>query len=293
MDSYFRIRGKRECEKGPRNISVSDIHTMAKGGKQMKKGKGKGRAGGRRAKKYNSTDFARVIHVLQNELPLNATGNGTSGSPSTAYGLYNFSLSMSPRATAVAAGYQEYRIAKVECIVKPMADTFDSGLVGNGTNPGLPHLLYMIDRTATFDNVGTSSLSLKQAGAKPIRLDDKPIVIRWKPTVQIGSTEVVPGPAPVAELSALYKTSPWITTNANAGEAGSSWAANSVDHMGLVLAAEQPRGPLPTTVASVSFRITYEFRRPLWYVAPPGPGSEYTKVDAETLGRDGVVQIKA
>lgn len=231
-----------------------------------------------------TSDFARVVHVLQNELPLNATGSGTTGSPSQTYGFYNFALSSSPRAAAVAAGFQEYRIAKVECFVKPCADTFDSGLVGNGTNQSVPHLLYMIDKTATFDAAGTTSQALKQAGAKPRRLDDKTIYIAWKPAVAVGSSEVVPGPAPVSELSALYKVSPWITTNANAGEAGSAWAPNSVDHMGLVLAAEQPRGPLPTTVASVSFRITYEFRKPLWQVAPAAPGNEMIKINCDTLG---------
>jgi len=231
-----------------------------------------------------TSDFARVVHVLQNELPLNATGNGTAGSPSQSLGFYNFSLSNSPRASAVAAAFQEYRIAKVEVFVKAQADTFDSGLVGNGTNPGVPHLLYMIDKTATFDNANTNSLALKQAGAKPRRLDDKTIYISWKPAIQIGSSEVVPGPAPVAELSSTYKVSPWITTNANAGEAGSAWAPNSVDHMGLVLAAEQPRGPLPTTVASVSFRITYEFRKPLWQVAAPAPGQEQQRINLDALG---------
>lgn len=257
----------------------------------MAGGKGKGRKGmkGKRVrrqqkKKYNSGDFARVQHVLQNEFSMNATGNGASGSPSQAYGFYNFSLSTSPRASAVAQGYQEYRISKVEMFVKPVADTFDANLINTGGSPSVPHLLYMIDKTATFDSNGTNSQTLKQAGAKPIRLDDRTIKIQFKPAIQIGSSEVLPGPAPIGELSATYKTSPWITTNANAGEAGSAWAPNSVDHMGVVIAAEQPRGSLPTAVASVSFRITYEFRKPLWYVAPT-PGVELVKVDLDQLGK--------
>lgn len=253
-----------------------------KGGKRMRAARGKRAA--RRNKKYNSGDFARVQHVLQNEFALNATGNGASGSPSQAFGFYNFALSNSPRASAVAQGYQEYRISKVEVFVKPCADTFDSGLVGTGTNSSVPHLLYMIDKTATFDNNGTNSQSLKQAGAKPIRLDDRVIKIKWKPAVAIGSSEVVPGPAPVAELSAAYKTSPWITTNANAGTPTAPWVVNSVDHMGLTLAAEQPRGPLPTAVASVSFRITYEFRKPLWTIPPPPGAPTQQKVDLDNLG---------
>lgn len=253
------------------------------------KGKG-GKGGGRRAaakrsarkaKKYNSGDFARVQHVLQNELAVNATGNGSAGSPSQVYQLYNFALSNSPRATAVAQGFQEYRISKVELFIKAVADTFDSGLIGTGNNPSVPHFLYMIDKTATLMNNGSTSQTLKQAGAKPIRLDDKTIYIKFKPAVQIGSSEVIPGPAPVGELSAAYKTSPWLTTNGNAGTAGSPWVVNSVDHMGISFAAEQPRGPTPTQVASVSIRITYEFRKPLWFVEPPAPGNEPLAVNMD------------
>lgn len=259
---------------------------MAKGGKGGKSGARGAKRGMRKQKKYGQSDFARVVHVLQNEYPLPSTGSGNAGSPSQAFGFYNFSLSMSPRASAVAAGFQEYRIAKVECIVKPVADTFISGNVAVATTDySIPHLVYLIDKTATFDSVATNSAALKQAGAKPIRLDDKNIVIRWKPAIQIGSSEVLPGPAPTSELSASYRTSPWITTNANAGQAAAPWQANSVDHMGLVVSAETPRGP-SSQVASLSFRITYEFRKPLWQVVPSAPGNEMIKVDLEKLGKD-------
>jgi len=253
-----------------------------------RKGKrGMKRRGGKRAQKkmYNSGDFARVVFTTANEFPMPSTGSGSSGVPSQAFGFYNFALTNSQRAMAVASGYQEYRIAKVECIVKPVADTFISGNVATATTDySVPHLLYIIDKTATFDNNGTTSQTLKQAGAKPIRLDDKQIVIKWKPAVQVGSSEVLPGPAPVSELSALYRTSPWITTNANAGEAGSPWAPNSVDHMGIVLSAETPRGP-SAQVASVSFRVTYEFRKPLWYIAPATEGNQLQRVDLDALGK--------
>lgn len=257
---------------------------MAKGGKKgMKKG-GKGK--GAKKTKYNSSDFSRVVHTLQNELFINATGNGTSASPSQSYGLYNFSLTTSPRAVQVARAYQEYRIASVKAIFKSCADTFESLGVSTGANPSVPYLYTMIDRTGTFDNAATNSLTLKQAGAKPRRLDDKPITVTWKPTVMIGSGDDAspPGPAPVLELAAAYKTSPWLTTNANANEPTGSWAANSVDHMGLVFAAECPRGPLPVQVCTVSFIITYEFRRPFWTVAPSENALPSIRVDIDKLG---------
>lgn len=234
-------------------------------------------------KKYASSDFARVCDVLTSELPINATGSGAAGNPSQAYGFYNFALTNSSRAVQIAAGFQEYRIAKVEVTVKPVADTFDAGTIAAGGTNSLPYLYYMIDRTGAFSNNGTTSQVLKNAGAKPIRLDDKTIKIQWKPTVQIGSSDAAGGPAPVSELAAAYKTSPWLTTNANAAEPTSAWAPNSVDHMGLILAAEMPRGQFPANVATISIRITYEFRRALWYVAPP-TGYQLEVVDLDLVG---------
>lgn len=258
----------------------------------MGKGKGSGkkrqskRMGKRGStKKYASSDFARVCDILINELPINATGNGGAGNPSQAYGFYNFALTNSTRAVQAAQCYQEYRISKVEMSIKPAADTFDSLNVSTGTNPSVPYLYYMIDRVGAFDNNATTSQILKNAGAKPIRLDDKTIKIQWKPTVQIGSSDSAGGPAPVSELSAAYKTSPWLTTNANSVTPSSPWVANSVDHMGLTLAVEQPRGPLPVQVASVSVRVTYEFRRPFWYVAPPPGVPAMERVDLDVLGK--------
>lgn len=256
-----------------------------KGGKQGKKQYRKRAAN----KKYNSGDFARIQVLLPTELPINATGNGQAGSPSSAYGFYNFALTNSTRATQIAQAYQEYRISKVEVTVKAAADTFVGLDVGTGASPSIPYLYYMIDKTGTFESNGTTSQTLKTAGAKPIRLDDRTIKIQWKPAVEIGSSDAAGGPAPVSELAAAYKVSPWLTTNANAATSSLPWAPNSVDHMGLVLAAEQPRGPFPTTVASVSVRITYEFRKPLWYVAPPAPGFELKKIDMDELGQENTV----
>lgn len=263
----------------------------------MKGGKKGGKRGGRRmrkaVKKYGQQDFARVIHTLQNELPITSTGNGQSGSPSQTYGLYNFSLNISPRAVQVAHGYQEYRISKIELRFKPSADTYESLGVSTGASPGLPYLYYLIDKTASLANAGTNTQTLKQAGAKPIRIDDRNVVIKWKPTVQVGSGDAgsPPGPAPVLELAAMYKTSPWITTNANADEPTASWAPNSVDHFGIVFGAESPRGPLGVVVGSVSITLTYEFRKPLWYTAPTA-GVVMQRVNLEDLGKD-VVQVEA
>lgn len=239
-------------------------------------------------KKYNSGDFARVQYVLQNEFPINANGNGTAGSPSSVYALYNFALTNSARAQQVAQGYQEYRISKVEVDIKPCADTFDSQAVAAGSAQSVPYLYYMIDKTGSFANPTCNTQILKQAGAKPIRLDGKTIKINWRPTVLVGSYDQANvGPAPVSESAALYRTSPWLTTNANAldAAAGATWSPNSVDHMGLSFGAEQPRGPFPLTVATMTVRVTYEFRKPLWSAPAPPPGIGQLRIDLDALDK--------
>lgn len=252
------------------------------------KGK-KGRKGARKGKKamvprsrrfVNTSDFARVRYTFANDLQL-TTGN--------VFGMYNFALTNSARAQAVAAGYQYYRIASVHLKVKPNADTYDAFQVATLPNPpgyfGMPYLYYMIDKTGNFDANGTSLTALKAAGARAIIINEKPFNIHFKPAVQIGSSDSgsPPGPAPLAELAAAFKTSPWLTTNANSGEPGSAWAPNSVDHMGITLGVESQRQTGSWPAATVTITVVYEFKKPLWQV-PPGETITYTKADLDVLG---------
>lgn len=239
----------------------------------MKKGKRRNyRRRGVRVPKGRSyarqSNFARVVYDIQGETSVNATSAGGSGPGGQVYFADNFALTNSVRAMAVAQAYQEYRISKIEMFVKPVADTFMADAIAPGTGLSVPYFYYIIDKTGALTNSSTTTKTLRQAGAKPHRLDDKTLYIKWKPTILIGSSDAGPGgPAPVSELSATTRTSPWITTNASSNTPGSPWTANSVDHLGIAFGAEQPRGPLPTAVANVTFRVTYEFRKPLWATA--------------------------
>lgn len=239
-----------------------------KGGKRMRKGRGF----------TKTSDFARVCYTFANDLQM-TTGN--------TFGMYNFALTNSSRAQAVAAGYQYYRIARVELAVKPNADTFPSSDVAILPNPpgayGIPYLYYMIDKTGAFDAANTNLNALKGAGAKAIRLDDKTIHIKFKPAVQIGSSDAAGGPAPISELAAAFKTSPWLTTNANAATPGSPWAPNSVDHMGIVLGVDCQRQTGSWPAGNVTITVVYEFKKPLWQVAP-SEGQTHSHVDLDTLG---------
>lgn len=178
----------------------------------------------------------------------------------TPYMLYNIALTNSTRAKAIAQGYQFYRISKVEVKWKPYQDTFQAG-VGAAT---VPTLYYMIDKANTFPS-NTTIDTLKQAGARPRRLDDKILSCSFAPAVHIASDDGVSGPATVVETAATLKTSPWLTTNANAGGTG-FWTPNGVDHRGLVFYIEQTTGVTNTGVASVEVVVHYQFKKPLWSV---------------------------
>lgn len=190
--------------------------------------------------------------------------------PNTPYILQTIALTNSARALAIAQAYQFYRISKVEVKWKPLFDTFAT----NGTST-VPSLYYMVDKANTFPT--TSSLdTLKQAGAKPVRLDDKTVTRSFKPAVHIGSDDAAGGPAPVSQLAALTKVSPWITTNANAGSTGSAWAPNSVDHRGLIFYLEQAVSPAaPFTIAQVEIVLHFEFKKPLWVTTATAERTAY------------------
>lgn len=222
-------------------------------------------------------DIAKVHHTYAFDYPL------TTG---VCYAAYNFALSNSNRAISVAKAYQYYRIAQVEVKFKPTSDTFVADAVAS-TGRSVPYLYYMVDKAGTFNNNGTSVTALKIAGAKAHRLDDKTVRVAFKPAVLVGSTDNAPGASALtAELSAMTRVSPWITTNANAGELTSPWAPNSVDHQGLSFGIESLQNGSAYVAGTVQFRITYEFKKPFW----PGtivPTVPPTVIDLDTIGDEG------
>lgn len=192
----------------------------------------------------------------------------------TPYTLQNIALTNSARAKTIAQGYQFYRITKVEVKWKPYVDTFASGGLT------VPNLYYMVDKANTFPSNSTIA-TLKQAGAKPVRLDDKVITRSFKPAVHLASDDGAPGPATTVETAGMMKVSPWITTNANAGGTGMVWTPNSVDHRGLIFIIEQQTAAVNSGVASIEVVVHYQFKKPLFSSAT---GDETVhRIDLDTL----------
>jgi len=193
--------------------------------------------------------------------------------PNQTYSLNNIALTNSARAKAIAAGFQFYRISMVEVRWKASIDTY----VGSST---VPHVYFMVDKANTFP-VGSDLTTLKQAGAKPRRLDDKMVVCRFKPAVNLTSDDAAGGPAPVTETAGITRVSPWITTNANAGEA-SPWAPNSVDHRGLIFAVEQVI-PGNIAVGQMEVILHFQFKKALWQPASSEPNVNVIDLDTLTV----------
>lgn len=174
------------------------------------------------------------------------------------YKLSEFGLTGFPRAINVAQSYQYFRMKLVELKFIPTSDTYISG------NPGeIPNLYYMIDKTDSIPTTGTTLTTLQQAGAKPIRFDDKTITVRFKPAVVWKSLDENGSNINFG----LSRVSPWLATNDNNTNDTASWTPSSVDHHGIVYTVTGGVGGQNYHVEMVTH---FEFKKPLYYSAPTG-----------------------
>lgn len=160
----------------------------------------------------------------------------------------DFTLNGNPRAQAVAAAYQHYRIKKITMKFKPQIDTYIAG--GPGT---VPNLHYMIDKSGSIPTNSTLA-ALKSMGAKPIRFDDNNITVSWRPSV-LTDTATAPGVSGQSQ----YRISPWLSTNANALQPG-VFSPSSVDHLGLFWYVEQSGA---ATGYTIEVTVEFQFKKPL------------------------------
>lgn len=189
-------------------------------------------------------EYAKVTETHEFDLLVN----------NTAYFDYATSLARCERAASVARGFQEYKISKVEYHFIPQYDTFSQ----SGGSSGVPQLYFRIDKTGALRDF-TTVAQLAETGCKPRRMDDKNIVVSYKPAVLQYVRDDVHATNPWAKPL----ISPWLTTN-KSNNSTLPWAASSIDHLGLAWMVEQviPPGGL-TGSYTVRQRIHYEFRKPL------------------------------
>lgn len=190
------------------------------------------------------------------------------------YDFRNIDLNSYDRAVIVAQAYQHYRIKKVTLTLKPTYDTYQQA-AGAGSRP---QLYYMIDKSGSIpDNVTIEAL--KQMGAKPIRFDEKPISISWRPSV-LTSDNVAPG----VQFAAQYKISPWLSTSRN--PLVNPWAPSQVDHLGLFWFVEQLF--VGGVQYSADVEVQFQFKKPLRLLVT-GEAAKKVQVAQVNDSKDGIV----
>lgn len=177
----------------------------------------------------------------------------------TLFSLMNTTLSQFDRAVQVAKSYQHYRIKYISVKFLPQYDTFAFPLTGQTTAMGKPHLYWLIDKSGALPTNITAE-AMKQMGAKPIALDEKPIVVGWRPSVL--TADMTAGAPANAVQPSQYKLTPWLTTSDTA--VGTPWNANDVDHLGLYFYVDSTSFNAITLNYKIDVEVQFEFKKPLW-----------------------------
>lgn len=176
-------------------------------------------------------------------------------------------LAQFDRLSGIAKNYQFFRFTKVEMRFKPYSDTY---IPGTGTAPGqvtasVPYLYRLVDKGQTLVNAAADFNTLRDAGCRPIRFDDKTVTVSWKPAVIFMTQDYTQGsPSTSVPKPAYNRISPWLATSANAGERVGSWFPSEIDHTGLIYGCEQ-NAVVPDLVYKYGVEITVhaQFKKPL------------------------------
>lgn len=175
-----------------------------------------------------------------------------------------FQLADFPRATAIAANYASFRIAKITMRYKPLADTYIPAVGG----AAVPYFHYQLDKSGAMPS-NTTLENLKQMGAKPRRFDDKTITVSWKPAVLTADLTLA---GIGATAGSQYKLSPVLSTNANAGNPAAAWSPSVVDHLGIFWYVAQANGV--GNQYEVECEVQFYFMRPLVKATGQGAAAE-------------------
>lgn len=149
------------------------------------------------------------------------------------YDLQDVNLAQYDRLVNIARNYQFFRITKIEYKFMPYRDTYVSSV-----GQSVPYLHWLMNKSGALD--ANTFNGLRDAGAKPIRFDEKTITVSWKPTVLTAVAANQPINAPPTGVSfAQYKTSPWLATNENPSSGALTWLPSTVPHKGMLYGVQQ------------------------------------------------------
>lgn len=210
-------------------------------------------------------------------LPKQTTGNFASCTEQYSGGaiagnVYDFTTSLSQlvRTKALMSAYQYYRITSVEMRFKPNYDTYQA----QNTNL-LPYLYFQYDKSGALEGT-LDAADFESIGTKAIRMDDKTIVRKWRPSVLTGTDTNPTG------LATQFKVSPWIPTYVN-GDAN-----DLIKHYGATFFISK-MSPGDALGYDIDVVLNVQFRKPL--VIPGAPGERVARplpkiVQGNTSGID-------
>lgn len=204
-------------------------------------------------KKFSSRPRRRMWMRRRNPLPRAPTGSfatrsetiSLAASAGVVYDFNNLSLSVLPVASEIAAFYQYYRITSVQMRIKPQFDTFVAG--GSAGTGVIPYLYFLYDKAGSLGAL--NAIQFEEAGAKPVRVDDKTIIRKWRPTVV--THDGLDG------YPSQFKTSPWLPTFDTTGA-----SLQKTKHYGAVWYISKINSS-DATVYDIDITVTCQFRKPL------------------------------
>jgi len=115
----------------------------------------------------------------------------------------------------------------------------------------------MIDKSGSLATNSTLE-ALKQMGAKPYALDEKPITVSWAPSVLNNVLTATPAGS---SAPGMYKISPWLSTQNSVGNPG-AFTGSVVDHLGLYWYAYSLAGGQAVQY-NVEIEVQFQFKKPL------------------------------
>lgn len=218
--------------------------------KNYKKPRRAARKPARKGRKGNTPEYASCS-VKQSILPSSPAG-ASSWSANTLYNKINTQLTDFTRANAIAANYQHFRMSKITVTFLPTIDTVQSA---GGVSK--VYLYHMIDKSGSIPTNVTLE-GLKQMGARPRALDEKPLTVSWAPSVLNSVLTATPAGS---SAPGQYRISPWLSTQNSVGNPG-AFTGSVVDHLGLYWYAFTFNGG-QTVQYNVEIEVQFQFKKPL------------------------------
>lgn len=179
------------------------------------------------------------------------------------------------RAPIEAQLYGLYRIAHIKYTIRPLFDTYSSSLPGTGNSPNsIPTLYWKINRYGDSPAVFDGNY-MRAQGSKPLRLDDKQIVIKYKPNMLMVAKDNA------GQDASQVKITPWLSTDERPQD--NVFNISTAEHYGHLMFIEGGgAGNAEGPVATMDVEVVYEFKQTR---VPLPAGQTLADKEAEMLTR--------